>query len=359
MDAEQLLKRILRNLYVDKKYSHKRIAGLLDVDKSHINEHIIKFGLIEERTDWSENKTRVQEELDKDMLKRMYIDEGLSREKIASVFSVSTSTISNYLKDMGLCRTSLNDYDSTENMLNTMYHDKDMTQQEIADALNISPHTVYRNLKKYGLNTKYSYKEVDEDYFEEMDSSEKAYWLGFIVGDGNIGKTGEGGTGYSLTVSLNAKDTDHLLKLRNAMSSSHSIHESGKDGFALSITRKKIVEDLEKYGVVPCKSHKTYMPDIPEKYHRHFIRGLFDADGSISGNSFTICGSRQLMQDVNEIIGTIINSKNDIYKHPSKENYVVHYGKQTDKRNIYEYLYDDAQTYLERKKRQFEKSLDT
>lgn len=43
-----------------------------------------------------------------------------------------------------------------------------------------------------------------------------------------------------------------------------------------------MAEALAKYGVVPRKSHITYLPlNIPKEMFSHLIRGIFDGDGSI------------------------------------------------------------------------------
>lgn len=45
---------------------------------------------------------------------------------------------------------------------------------------------------------------INENYFEKIDSENKAYWIGFISADGNVYKN-------KLSIELNNKD-DELLK---------------------------------------------------------------------------------------------------------------------------------------------------
>lgn len=56
----------------------------------------------------------------------------------------------------------------------------------------------------------------DNHFFDVIDSEIKAYWLGFIAADGNIH---EG----ALQVVLSSKDHDHLIKLKEALRSTHPI----------------------------------------------------------------------------------------------------------------------------------------
>lgn len=50
----------------------------------------------------------------------------------------------------------------------------------------------------------------------------------------------------------------------------------------LSIMSKKLVEDLEKYGIIENKTYKSeHLPQVDEKFLAPFVRGLIDGDGAI------------------------------------------------------------------------------
>ncbi|KKM68067.1 hypothetical protein LCGC14_1464570, partial [marine sediment metagenome] len=51
---------------------------------------------------------------------------------------------------------------------------------------------------------------------------------------------------------------------------------------ALKICSYRMVEDLARHGIMKNKTKILKRPNIDEKYYRHWIRGLFDGDGSIS-----------------------------------------------------------------------------
>jgi len=48
----------------------------------------------------------------------------------------------------------------------------------------------------------------NHNFFETIDTEEKAYWLGFIAADGGLASNI-----YRLTIGLNQKDQNHLEKL--------------------------------------------------------------------------------------------------------------------------------------------------
>ena len=65
---------------------------------------------------------------------------------------------------------------------------------EIAARLGCSTSNIFQNLKRWGvpLKTKTELRQkytIDDTVFEEIDTPEKAYWLGFLFADGyNSGK---------------------------------------------------------------------------------------------------------------------------------------------------------------------------
>lgn len=121
---------------------------------------------------------------------------------------------------------------------------------------------------------------VDESFFCEIDTEEKAYWLGFLAADGNIGV----GLAY-LQVALAEKDAGHLVKLKTDLKADHEVKvytEAGNKVARLYISSVKLVNGLVRSGIVPQKTH-TLKPWVgPPDLMRHYWRGYFDGDGSIT-----------------------------------------------------------------------------
>lgn len=128
---------------------------------------------------------------------------------------------------------------------------------------------------------------VNQDYFEIIDTPEKAYWLGFIYADGyvSIGKY------RNLTgIALAKKDKEHLEAFQKAISSNIPIHEYktsstnyGTSNYCrIQICSKKFTSDLIRHGVVEHKTDILKPPEIDERLKPHFIRGYFDGDGCLT-----------------------------------------------------------------------------
>lgn len=127
---------------------------------------------------------------------------------------------------------------------------------------------------------------LNENFFEVIDTEEKAYWLGFLLADGSIRKDGN-----SINIGLSIRDYDHLHRFKrslnlNAEIKEYKSHVKALDKYypscRLSFTSEKIKNDLAKCNVLPQKSGcEKAFKDLPPELFRHYLRGFFDGDGSI------------------------------------------------------------------------------
>lgn len=195
----------------------------------------------------------------------------------------------------------------------------------------------------------------DNNAFNTIDTEEKAYWLGFIMGDGTLSKDGR-----SLTITLKSLDKSHLEKFLIFIKSDYPIREGtnkAKDReykyCSVSINSKKLCQDLNKYGIVP---NKTLISKYPVNLHNdldcHFIRGLFDADGSIPlykgfPRGFDICGTPELMKIV---MNKLEIPEKYLYKREDLNNFAsVRVNKREYYLKILNKIYKNATIYLDRK----------
>jgi hypothetical protein len=131
---------------------------------------------------------------------------------------------------------------------------------------------------------------VNEHYFDEIDTPDKAYWLGFIAGDGC---TLEDGT---LRLNLAPVDIGQLQNLRAALESEAPIrhgttrlHGKTYKRVILSVYSLHLVQALGRQGIVPRKTWCMEPWDGPADLMRHYWRGLVDADGTIDAvSSFAV-----------------------------------------------------------------------
>lgn len=212
-------------------------------------------------------------------------------------------------------------------------------------------------IKRLGRHVKLK---CNDDYFEKIDRFDKAYFLGLIVSDGGVSER-------ALTICLQEKDKNILekfiknLEYSGKLSFNNKRKENHQNTYRLTIYSRKLVKDLEQYGVIPAKSHHTYFPDIPEEFHSHFIRGVFDGDGHVGGfhtKRFTITGNKLLIEKIRNILSEKLNIFKCAISFKSSINKTsVHfrYSKDEDLLKIKEYLYRNCEEcYIIRKKEKFD-----
>jgi uncharacterized protein YlbG (UPF0298 family) len=212
------------------------------------------------------------------------------------------------------------------------------------------------------MNKKFNF---NENYFENIDSEEKAYFLGFISADGYVQ---DYGYRHSLIITIHKKDQEILEKFKSLIKFNGDIkyHTKRENICQITCTSKKITTDLSKLIVIKDKSHFLNFPDIPSHLEKHFMRGYFDGDGCISihhdkrdesnrGQVNIVSGSLDFIAIyVNKLIEYADVKKNSI-RCPKGSYYIIDWGGLTDVENIYNFLYTDSTIYLKRKKEIFDK----
>lgn len=151
---------------------------------------------------------------------------------------------------------------------------------------------------------------LNENYFEKIDSNEKAYWLGWIISDGAITNQPDKSK-FQLELTIKQEDEDILHLLEADLGVEHKVYSSQKIYRRFSLGSKKIISDLEKLGITQNKSFSVKVPQFDTKYNAAFIRGIFDGDGGFtvydrtSGQhcqEFSICGNEYIITWVLETL---------------------------------------------------------
>ena len=159
--------------------------------------------------------------------------------------------------------------------------------KDLANKFNVSTDAIRRLLKKNNIKLLTTQdlgknkRPRNSNYFENIDTPDKAYWLGFLYADGYNNEKDN-----LIRINLQKKDEQHLQKFLNAINGQNfEIKYQNKDNkhdiSYITICDKKLSEDLSKHGCFQNKTNKITFPQIDEKLYFHFIRGYFDGDGSL------------------------------------------------------------------------------
>lgn len=245
------------------------------------------------------------------------------------------------------------------------YLSQPMTMKQVEDKYELSHPTVTKILKdvsKYS-KAKLNNPNANERFFKNIDSEEKAYFLGLLISDGNVFKDSTGRQA-SISITLDLNDEYILQKFKEVLNVNTSISKDGRGCGQIAIRSNLMADDLKQYGVVPRKSYITYLPKINDIYMSHLIRGILDGDGSILAkpsskqdghnrylHSISFCGSHQLMEDIAKYLYNNLQLKRPIqvYDYQDKNLSDIHIQNYEDMEKAGDWLYKDATIYLVRK----------
>lgn len=223
-------------------------------------------------------------------------------------------------------------------------YEKGMCLTEVAETLNVCKKTITNYEKKLGVKCPRTVRKpnLDDSFFDNIDNEYKAYILGFVCADGYIESNER-----TLTLNINSKDIDILLKIKKHLKCQNDIRKSStKNCVRLYMSSVNIVKSLKSLGVTRNKTYKLKMPNIEDRLIRHFLRGYFDGDGHIGTRQCVlVIGSKQMYEDFNNIIMNKFNKK--LYCSSCGKYYRVQLNRSDS--DVIKWLYDDCNIYLDRK----------
>lgn len=229
---------------------------------------------------------------------------------------------------------------------------------------------------------------MNENYFSEINSHEKAYILGFIYADGSVRCNSEHCT---LEINQNGERKDILEKIVKALESDIPIKEYVPNVFSIKFCSKQIAQDLVKLGAVPNKSLVLQFPTeniIPKEYMPSFILGCFDGDGCVWNGKrkkmwvknekkpgtmrerivhnvkFTYTGNVDFVNALQDYLVelNIVNKKTKLNfskaKNPNNSTCdkvcTMEYSGRKQMKKLYEYMYSKSPIWCKEKKLKFE-----
>jgi len=164
-----------------------------------------------------------------------------------------------------------------------------------------------RNLKDFA-HSNYRIKQFspffNQNYFSEINTKEKAYWLGFIYADGAItetfNKARRNKNSRRIKLAQNKKDKILIYRFARAIGINFKhIHYYEKfDYYELQIRNHQMIDDLIKKGVIPRKSKLIELPKLKNrKLTLAFLLGYFDGDGEMNSTRMH-SGSKLFLEQI-------------------------------------------------------------
>lgn len=229
---------------------------------------------------------------------------------------------------------------------------------DISKSLNTKYGTILYVMRRLKLeNEERELYHLDENFFEKIDTQQKAYLLGIMYSDGCV---------YKNTMIIGVTDKEIVENAKRFLNYEGPIEEYKKDNkckllYKLRVKRKKIFDDLINKGCVPKKSLILDFPNsknVPNSLIHHFIRGVFDGDGCISnydgGDAYitkkwviTITGTKEVLDGIVEK-SYITPCWRHITKNKNTWSFFIN--KKVEIERFINYIYKDSTVSLTRKR---------
>ncbi len=245
----------------------------------------------------------------------------------------------------------------------TLYNEN-ILNKDIANLIGVSKATIGNFLKTKNLYSKYSTPRkysLNESFFDEIDTEEKAYFLGFLYADGyNLEKKGR------ISMNLKENDKEILEKFSRIIESDRPLTFidvvsykkrvlNSSNQYKITINSKHMSLMLKALGCMQTKSLILKFPteeQVPSYLLRHFLRGYSDGDGWIGDQSLCIVGTEDFCNSLGEKVKKDLNINFYIRKREKEKNTTTRMFYISGRRQLMiflNYIYNDSTIYLQRK----------
>ena len=284
---------------------------------------------------------------------------GFSAKEISNKIGYNEATIRCWLKEVGISIRNGGFY-NIKYSKELIYKIKELYEQgkyttEIDTMLNLRKGSSQYILNKNNIVLRHrgpKSKIGKEDFFDCIDTEEKAYFLGYIMADGNVSVTNNQ---YCLKIHISIQDKEIVDKFLESINSSNkATMRMNSASYYVSLTSVHMCKRLMELGVVPQKTGREYISDeIPKKLLHHYVRGVFDGDGITTIGKSKRSGFVGSINMITDILGEL-NENLTIFDAGKNKKVVYFLGGKKFSRKLYNYLYSDATIWLKRKKERLE-----
>lgn len=188
-------------------------------------------------------------------------------------------------------------------------------------------------------------KSVNRAFFDSW-SDKMTYVLGWIATDGCIISSLRG---FNIT----STDIDHLHKLAALLQTDVKIaHYAGtrnnKLAGKMSIGQQHMIESLMRLGIHPKKSKTLELPPVPDEYLGHFLRGVFEGDGTVfvqdrTARIHVYSASKKFLPELNKRISTCLGIKEgSIYIDKRYDVQTLYFGGHERISRLYDFMYKNV-----------------
>jgi len=293
----------------------------------------------------------------------------------------SPVTILSILRKHGIDNVSQSILDGRRDELMVDYLDDKLTLKQLCEKYSVSKTTLRQAVNRWELSeltphrghasesggwSKYC---KNEHYFDQIDTPEKAYWLGLIYADGYNGESPT----WSFVLGLKSSDMELVEKLSVCIMGctrltrvKPSVHEwkgqmiRGSGAYRLTVYSRCLSEALARAGARRNKSMTLQFPtvdQVPSHLVRHFMLGYFDGDGCLASYqrmpyrkrySFSIISTTQFCTEFGRVLEREVGVKS--HTHKQLKMTILTLNKNDEIEKVLRWMYQDTPVWLPRKR---------
>lgn len=300
------------------------------------------------------------------------MDSGCNTEDIVKETGLPATTCRRYIKQLGYDisykKAGSFKLEKHYDEIIRLYNEEGKGCTQISKIIGCSEPAVSAILRRHGhKGDKYLIKRnVNHDFLDTIDTEEKAYFVGYFMGDGCNMKT---------RWEISSIDYDILCKIKKSIGFDGDIKECDdinirkntkwRTKYKITIGSSKMCDRLKEISCFPRKSCllessnvrlKNVKNNIPTTLMRHFFRGWLESDGTIytlqkgKRTYAAFCGSENIINDCYNYLSNL--KMNGIVCKPYRKDYYIYqlrFSKIADVYLLLKYLYNDATIYMDRK----------
>ena len=207
---------------------------------------------------------------------------GMFQSEIAERTGLSQRGVGKILKKHGAPSNQRRISEEEKDLVATLYQ-SGKSSREIGRELHIDYTSACRILRDRGIERRTRRKWFFDEAFFQRSDDRVAYWMGFLMADGNLSRVGNT---WTLSLALNSVDRHSLECLCQDLNLSCDVlstrtYRKTRQLVTLELTHRSLQDWLLPWGIIPRKSYNFVEPTIPLERYPGFLRGWFDGDGSV------------------------------------------------------------------------------
>lgn len=288
---------------------------------------------------------------------------GMLQREIAEKFNVSRATIERILHKCEEYKPRILTWTDEDKTKICDLYLSGMSTVKIGDMFHCDHKPIARILEEFDIDRtgvglrKY---QLNEHYFDEIDTPNKAYILGFFYADGSNCEKKQ-----TISMSLQESDMEILEMIRNEIGSERPLefldysnkHDGGynyKNQYRLLMFSRHMSQVLHDKGMPQNKSLILQWPTfLRDDLISHFLRGYIDGDGHLRkiGHFVSLVSTEGFCSLAKEHIENKLGIKCNIIDAPCHNGVTrqLIISKKENTKPFLDYIYQDSELYLQRK----------